>query len=208
VVVFAIPILAFVLFTSSAMGVPPGPPTVDAYIVNTPVPVTGDVTGTITGEVTVTNEEADAVPVKIVEDGTGNGGGMIQMVGFSSQTIKGDEGRLTMDRLCRQDFPGSRMCSTAEALQTTNRIDFSPARGWIQPTLKNVFFDPNLKKYVAYDSVSGQDAEGDSLWSAQSSLDCQGWVGSSKAINVEISTEHLYFDDEACSASHPVACCR
>lgn len=195
-VVYAMPILALVLVASSAMGAPPGPPTVDATIVNTP-------------DVNVINGEADAVPVKIVEDGTGDGGGMIQMVGFSSQTITGYEGRLAMDRLCRQDFPGSRMCSTAEALQTTNRVDLPPALGWVQPTLKKIFFDTNRGQYVAYDSVSGQHAEDQFLWSAQASLDCAGWVNSShKALAISISTEHLYFDDEACSNSNPVACCR
>jgi hypothetical protein len=50
-----------------------GPPTVDANIVNTPLPVTGDVTGTITGNVTVTNTpdvnvtntEENPVPVAV-----------------------------------------------------------------------------------------------------------------------------------------------
>ena len=195
-VLYAVPILALVLIDSSAMGAPPGPPSIDATIVNTP-------------DVKVINEEADAVPVKIVEDGTGNGGAMIQMVGFSSQTITGHEGRLAMDRLCRLDFPGSRMCSTAEALQTANRSDVPPARGWIQPTRKNIFFDPSLEKYVAYDSVSGRHAEHQVLWNAQASLDCAGWFGSShKAIAIVMTTEELYFDDEACAISNPVACCR
>jgi hypothetical protein len=107
-VMYAIPILAFVLFASSAMWAQGQRPT---------------------APVTVENTDADAVPVKVVEDGS-----RIRMVGFSSGKDTGNAGRLALDRLCRQDFPGSRMCRTAEALATVDRSELTAGAGWIDPS--------------------------------------------------------------------------
>jgi hypothetical protein len=218
---YAIPILAFVLFASSAMGrppePPPGPPTFDVNVVNTPLPVTGDVTATVTGDVNVINEEADAVPVKIVDDGTGSHDSRIQLVGFSSGKATGLAGRLAMDRVCRQDFPGSRMCRTAEALATVDRSELAAGDGWIDPSTIEVIHDPTHDTYISYDPHSGVAGFADEAWYALWAFNCNGWGQGgppSAGTVLNISTDgkpevdYMRFTQIVCTADRRVACCR
>ena len=57
--------LGLLFAPSAVISNPPGPPGVDVTVLNTPLPVTGDMTGTISGEVEVTNNEANPVSVLV-----------------------------------------------------------------------------------------------------------------------------------------------
>jgi hypothetical protein len=123
------------------------------------------------------------------------------MVGFSSGKDTGNAGRLALDRLCRQDFPGSRMCRTAEALASIELI-----------------YIPTDDTYIAYDPHSGETSDKhEHAWSAVESLTCNEWgaggpltFGTWLQILGPEPTEPsgMHFARAACGGAGRVACCR
>ena len=110
----------------------------------------------------------------------------MQLVGFTTRLLPGNEGVLNMSIACQTEFAGSRMCTLGEIFETTY-IPRVPGHGfaWVQDSV-----DP---------SKSGDQMP-----------DCNGWTSSSPAdFGTSIATGICYggVESQTCNTALPVACC-
>jgi hypothetical protein len=123
-----------------------------------------------------------------------------QLVGFTPATFAGDAGVLGMSRGCAAEFPGSRLCSSVEVMETVGGPDLTGRpRAWVRPVL--VLSTPNS----AVDA-SGFDGQ-------VNAFSCVGWTfatGGNSGLTV--SAEGGFFAEAsaargACDVARPVSCC-
>lgn len=121
-----------------------------------------------------------------------------QLVAFTVATFDGDKGVLGFTAACQAEFdtqfPGSRMCSSDEVMETSTLPTGLPASdfAWVRPSLSgsgSVNNDP-----------SGASAGG-------SGVACSGWSTPSTAQLGLVTDSGGSFETRACVEFHPVACC-
>lgn len=101
-----------------------------------------------------------------------------ELVGFTNATFDGDEGYIGFTLACQGEFPGSRMCSITEIIQTVDFPSGLTGRAWVRPGT----------------SFSRDDTCG--RWRAQSA----GTTG--------MSVDPIgYFEQFDCDNTFSVACC-
>lgn len=84
-----------------------------------------------------------------------------QLVGFTAQGFIGDTGGLGFTLACQAEFPGSRMCTSEEVLNTVSLPAGLGGPAWVRPS-----FQPGGQMVV--------DASG--LWTNNAEhLTCKGW---------------------------------
>jgi hypothetical protein len=128
-----------------------------------------------------------------------------QLKGFSAQTVRGDGGVLTMSSACAASFPGSRMCTSREILDTTNVPVFTNNNdAWVRPTHVEVATGGNVTAVALDESGVSTPNTGSSGASAED-LSCRGWIASAN-LGLVVSDEGS-FRLVACNANRPVACC-
>ncbi len=127
----------------------------------------------------------------------GSSGTMFQFVGVTTTTHVGGSGIRTFTEACQQDYPGSRMCSSKEYIET---VDF-PAKGsffgaWIRPT-----FSP-----IAAGGITAADISG--ITSQPFNFTCGGWRSVGQALGLSVSDAGQFGIGVAtCGSSIPIACC-
>jgi hypothetical protein len=116
-----------------------------------------------------------------------------QLVGFSSNSFRGDAGVRAMTNGCLESFgPAARMCKSTEALETVAWPQVDVSAAWLQPV------------FVSGSGGTGVDASG-VFNSSPARLSCDGWsqqTGTGLTVNSEGK-----FRSSGCNSSRRVACC-
>jgi hypothetical protein len=133
----------------------------------------------VTGQVEVTNLPTCEAPARF------------QLVGFSSETFTGGQGVLGFTAACGAEFPGSRMCTSVEAMETVRVPSGLSGSAWIRP----VFVDVGE---LAVD-VSGVHR------SHAVELTCDGWHAN--LLTGLLITAEGAFTYDICTSAFSVACC-
>lgn len=146
-----------------------------------------------------------------------------QLVGFSSASYDGYQGILTYTLACQADFPDSRMCTSAEIMQSTNippapvvqdpgppLPQDAPVSAWVIPVIAETTEIGSPENYV--EDVSGFRVP----W--PKTLSCVGWSNTAAPPPFAPEGLSLFFDTFAtrygmlgtrpCHAVSLVACCR
>jgi len=162
-----------------------GRPAAPVTVTNFPDPQT------VTGSVEVTN----------LPD-LGGGCSPFQLVGFTTATFTGGQGVLGFTTACQAEFPGSRMCTSVEVMETTTLPSGLPAgEAWVRPVTP-----VGLPGAVV--DASGSEANADAL-------SCGGWSQSTSGTNGLVvdgsgrfrSTTRSPTGMEGCHVARAVACC-
>lgn len=121
--------------------------------------------------------------------------GRFQLVGFTAATFSGGQGVLGFTLACQDEFPGSRMCTSLEVMETTE-LPLLPGTGdaWVRPS------------FVPSGSVEAADASGRS--GTFRTLTCSGWNGgastSDHGLGVSVAGKFL---TPVCFLELSVTCC-
>lgn len=122
-----------------------------------------------------------------------------QLVGFTTATTAGDVGIKALTEMCSTDFPGSRMCTSQEIVETTSFPTLlSGSSAYVRPVLMGTGTGSANHK-AAIDVFSGTYA----IYSDE--LTCGGWRLSTRSgLYVDFG---LRFTTGLCSSLRSVACC-
>lgn len=137
----------------------------------------------------------------------GAGGGLdkFQYVGVSEEGVRGSSGIISLNNACHATFPGSRMCTSVEIMNTANppdvRANLSNRIAWVRPQIIGL---TNTEKQI--------DASGYIAKSSTTSLSCGGW-GSLGAVSksglvlfYESNSRNGAFYEAGCG-SYQATCC-
>jgi hypothetical protein len=122
-------------------------------------------------------------------------------IGFSSAADAGDAGYAVLSQKCDAAYPGSRMCSTAEYLNSVHpaKTFRSNSGAWIRSVRGGPSSDVS-------GALIGSDTAGDN---------CSGWFtagsgfGGSTNVHVGLTVNGRgQFQPAACTARRAVACCK
>ncbi len=128
-------------------------------------------------------------------DGSASPGATHQLVGFTEAQHPGNVRMFGLTRACQAEFPGSRLCSSVEVLQTTAIPSGLEGNAWVRPTL------------VSSIDRSVLDASGLVLRGGPPS-NCEQWKGTASTGIVVDADGTFHSGSEArCTDPHPVACC-
>jgi hypothetical protein len=128
-------------------------------------------------------------------DGSGSAGAAHQLVGFSKAQHPGDVRLFGLTRACQAEFPGSRLCSSVEVMETTAIPDGLEGNAWVRPS------------FVSAIDRSVLDASGLVLLGGPPS-NCDQWKGTvSTGIIVDSDGNFSSGRVARCSESRSVACC-
>ena len=111
----------------------------------------------------------------------------VEFVGFSDAALNGAQGFITMHDACTASYPGSRMCKSAQFIDSPS---YAIASGWAWIGLSNT------------NEPSGIGNGGDL------NLTCRGWnsnVSTSYGLSVDSDGR---FGQKNCMSALPVACCQ
>ena len=130
-----------------------------------------------------------------------SGPSVFEFVGFSGTTHDGAEGALTFNGACHATFPGSRMCTSEEILETTPPPSgISGDFAWVRSVLvSHQLLGWALDISGEIGGLSGSDA---------GVLSCNGWLvnqGGFNGLTTQGSTGR--FAGQPCDTARPVACC-
>ena len=177
---------------------PPGPQ--DVNVVNTPnVTVTNPQTSVtvdnasinpvpVTGNVTVGN--TSPIPVDVQKQASSSS---MQLVGFTSGTYTGGLGLLEFARLCQQEFPGSRMCTTKEVADSANIPTGIPTgNAWVRPLI--------LRGDLVYDLTTGFST------TQSANMTCRFWTDNA-TYNGMVVSHTGGFGSIGCDINNHIACC-
>lgn len=121
----------------------------------------------------------------------GIGADVYEFVGFSSVSGNGSTGVLRFTSMCQSKYPGSRMCTSEEVMNTVNRPS---ARGnaWVRPVI--VGYSQGYNIYA-----SGKIS--------QRVLSCNGWSSSFSGFDGLAVSGSGAFSVYHCNVTRKVACC-
>ena len=126
-----------------------------------------------------------------------------QLVGFTSTSVGGHSGMLTMTAACQAEFgPNTRICLSEEVMRTTLVPSLPSGFAWVMPSFQ-AFQDASSTSRQALDASGVQS---DPFFE----MTCEGWGGadvlglSSRGLTVKASGG---FSLRECTTSRPVACC-
>ena len=91
-------------------------------------------------------------------------GSRYQLVGKSSQSFRGFEGVVRLNNACSATFPGSRMCTSVEVMETASFTGNLSGSSWVRPTIVGV---DSRGTVVDASGVAGSTLRG--------GLSCRGW---------------------------------
>lgn len=124
-------------------------------------------------------------------------------LGFSSATVNGGSGVITMQQMCHNDWPGSHICNTSEVAGSSYNAN-APATmagktAWILVEV-NTATNETWSDRHALVGVHNTN-------SLQESLSCKGWQEDTSSSHGAYIHEQGFFDRGSCSAQRAVACC-
>jgi hypothetical protein len=128
----------------------------------------------------------------------GSGAPNFQLVGISVRPLPGGAGIGELNRTCSERFPGSRMCTTLEVMNTPDPPLPLFTVGWVRPVF--VGFD---------DAGNAIDASG-RQGHPEEQLTCNVWAGgpgSTGTVVLGTSNANAYLGLQPCDVAHSTACC-
>jgi hypothetical protein len=126
----------------------------------------------------------------------GKDGVAVRYVGATSAMFDGAQGVLTYNNACHGDFPGSRMCTSVEVMETTPYIGGSFPSAYVRPVIVGQNSDG-----VPFDA-SGLPEQP----TLGPSLSCRGYNDAIAARGLIVDSLGR-FSSVVCSLERPVACC-
>jgi hypothetical protein len=120
------------------------------------------------------------------------------LVGFTAATFNGGQGVFSYTGACGAEFPGSRMCSSIEVLETVAVPATLTGLAWVRPS------------FVGISSGNGAiDASGvqDQFSDPESKLSCDGWRRPDPNIRGLVVNEFGVWGRRPCTEVLHVACC-
>lgn len=163
----------------------------------------------VSGAVEVTNLPA-VQDVRVVNAPPPSTSARFQLVGFTSATFTGGQGVLGFTRACQQEFPGSRMCSSTEVMETTTVPSGLSGEAWVRPTL----ISSGDIRVSLPDSGGAADAAG--ISGSPETLSCDGWrndlfpVGGTGGLVIDAAGRFYVAGRPGtmnCAGPRAVACC-
>ncbi len=128
-------------------------------------------------------------------DQTASAGAAHQLVGFTEAQHPGDVRLFGLTRACQAEFPGSRLCSSVEVMETAAIPDGLEGNAWVRPS------------FVSAIDRSVLDASGLVLLGGPPS-NCDQWKASgSTGIIVDSNGNFSSGPAARCSQPRSVACC-
>lgn len=121
----------------------------------------------------------------------------VQLVGFTGTQHLGDTGVLGFTLACQAEFPGSRMCTSQEVMETTIVPISLTGEAWVRPAF-NGFAGTYSERFVL--DASGRNG------SSGFSISCQSWTNAGGGEGLRVNSSGG-FDVVACSQPHAVSCC-
>lgn len=148
--------------------------------------------------VRVINDQANPVPVTVQNPG---GAGDRQLVGYTVETVRANVGIFALNNACEREFPGARMCTTEEIL---NSVSDDPSRStaWIRPVSIISESTTNPDRSIQFDTASGIFNFG-----SYDSLNCKGYKSGSQFAGSIGLNQDGGFGMAPCSTSRSIACC-
>jgi hypothetical protein len=121
-----------------------------------------------------------------------------QLVGFSTNSVFGDEGVIEMGIECQADFGwGARMCASTEVMETVVFPQGLAGDAWIQPAYKGFGFGGSGSSYRVLEASGRVNSSG---------MNCNGWTGTT---GTGLSVSNVGgFSEAGCAIARPVACCQ
>lgn len=117
-----------------------------------------------------------------------------QLVGFTSATMLGNAGVLSLTLACQQEFNGSRMCNSVEVIETVMVPSGLTGNAWVRP-----FFVPFQQVSTSSSPGTGLDASG--IVGQAIEFSCVGSRG------FAVTATGIFISSQFCSDPRPVACC-
>jgi len=132
-----------------------------------------------------------AVTASAAQAGGGATTDPVQLVGFTTATLKGDSGVLAFTAACQNDFDApARMCKSTEVLETVVRPASLTGTAWVLPVIVPV--------------TNGTDASG-AFAGSPAALSCNAWSeGGGTGLSVDATGAMQPRD---CGNTLSVACC-
>lgn len=146
--------------------------------------------------------EIDLLGLKVAMlEASGSG---FELKGFTTTTVRGDSGVLVMTSRCAEAFPGSRMCTSREVLETRNVPTISSNNdAWVRPNFTSVATGGSANT-VALDE-SGVPTISSSVTGTAEDMSCRGWIAT--ANQGLVVSRNGSFRLNSCGNNRPVACC-
>jgi hypothetical protein len=119
-----------------------------------------------------------------------------QLVGVTSTAFNGTQGVLTFNNACHTEFPGSRMCTSVEVMETA---PYTGSSAFVPAYVRPVIVGQNSAGHTL-------EASGVSPISESLSLSCRGYTLSGPEVGL-IVTSAGQFSQSDCSFERPVTCC-
>ena len=120
-------------------------------------------------------------------------------VGVTSTTSTGGVGIGALNNACDATFPGSRMCTTVEIMETTPFPAGVQRGAWVRPLIIGLDSQRQLLDASGFHEFPTIVGEG---------LSCRGWQSSSAQHGgMEVVGSTGLFTATSCSDSRPAACC-
>jgi hypothetical protein len=199
---------------------------INVNVINTPLPVTGDVNATVSGAVTanvsgdvnvtndelevfITNDGSNPVPVTVNDGIACTGSSVYQFVGFTKASTNGAAGGYRqMLRLCQDEFgSSSRMCTDIEVFQspqiTAEPPDDVSANGWVSMSGLTPVWYPKTEQIL----LVSFDGRLQMFWG--DIADCSRWTSGSVILPGRTFTWATgLLGTYPCSNDFSVACCK
>lgn len=118
-----------------------------------------------------------------------------QLAGFTSTLHLGDTGVLGLTLACQAEFPGSRMCTSEEVMETTSVPATLSGEAWVRPV-----YGAAMDDYRFLETASGH------LGYPGNSLACRGWTMGNET-GLFLDAAGRLFGSGQCSQPRAVSCC-
>ncbi len=125
----------------------------------------------------------------------------LQLVGFTTEEFLGDAGLFTLTLACQAEFPGSRMCTSIEILNTFDVPSGLVGEAWVRPS-----HVPVSASGVSTGGIHVGDASG---VINQTTLSCNGWSKLFSGTGLTVDSTGAFNGEIACLPENirSVACC-
>jgi len=149
------------------------------------------------------NANFDYLDDKISSLSTSNGYNTIKFIGVSEDIHDGDDGVMNMNSSCNKSYPGSRMCTSKEILDSYSISNSIKQYAWIKPVLVPVSMSSQFSgDHFFMSDISGKTS------SSEYGMSCRGWSNRAKYYGLSVGVPDGNITLINCKELQPVACCK
>ena len=129
-----------------------------------------------------------------------------QWVGITSNIYKPDIGLMKFSEICGSEFPGSRMCTSKELMETHSRppIQEKSPYAWVQPIIASLGETDGTHPFIIVEQYTGVKTQ-------ESTLNCKTWRSTDwkiAGLAIELfENEERRFGPLGCNTTAHIACC-